>query len=308
MEKLQTYLFAASVGGLILLTGCIKTEDPTAPEGAKNYEGIHSLQKSGKCVTPPPNLVNWWPGDGNADDIQDGNPGTPVGGTTFAQGLVGQAFSFDGNVGTGVFIGDQANLENLSQITIDAWVNTTGGGDQPIITKHSSTNPSWVLRTFFGDNTGRVSFGVETNLGTTVTFNELVSTTSITDGQFHHVAGTYDGSTVKLYVDGVLEASAPLSGTIKNSIYRVVIGNFDFLGLGILLNNAFNGLIDEVEVYDRALTASEIQAIFDAGGAGKCKKVTICHKPGTPAQKTLVIPIQALAGHLGHGDTIGPCN
>ncbi|MGH7597876.1 MAG: TolB family protein [bacterium] len=36
-------------------------------------------------------------------------------------------------------------------------------------------------------------------------------------------------------------------------------------------------------------------------------KVTICHKPGTPAQKTLVIPIQALKGHLGHGDTIGPC-
>lgn len=37
-------------------------------------------------------------------------------------------------------------------------------------------------------------------------------------------------------------------------------------------------------------------------------KVTICHKPGTPAQKTLVIPIQALPGHLGHGDTIGSCN
>lgn len=35
--------------------------------------------------------------------------------------------------------------------------------------------------------------------------------------------------------------------------------------------------------------------------------ITICHKPGTPAQKTMVIPIQALAGHLGHGDTIGPC-
>ena len=35
--------------------------------------------------------------------------------------------------------------------------------------------------------------------------------------------------------------------------------------------------------------------------------VTICHKPGTPAEKTLILPVSALQGHLGHGDTIGPC-
>jgi hypothetical protein len=41
--------------------------------------------------------------------------------------------------------------------------------------------------------------------------------------------------------------------------------------------------------------------------AGKCKEVAVCHKPGTLAQKTLAIPLQALAGHLGHGDTTAPC-
>lgn len=83
------------------------------------------------------------------------------------------------------------------------------------------------------------------------------------------------------------------------------IGTIPTATIGFL--GHFKGLIDEVEVFDRALTASEIQDIYNAGSAGKCKVVTICHKPGTPAQKTLVIPIQALAGHLGHGDTIGPC-
>ena len=57
MKNLRTYLFAALFLGLIVLTGCSKTEDPTSPEGAKNYEGIHSLQKSGNCVTPPPDLI-----------------------------------------------------------------------------------------------------------------------------------------------------------------------------------------------------------------------------------------------------------
>src|SRR5438270_12952784 len=48
------------------------------------------------CTPPPPNMVSWWPGDGNANDIQGGNNGTLQGGATFASGKVGQAFSFDG--------------------------------------------------------------------------------------------------------------------------------------------------------------------------------------------------------------------
>ena len=48
------------------------------------------------CVPPPPGMVSWWPGDGNANDIQDGNHGTLRNGATFAPGKVGQAFSLDG--------------------------------------------------------------------------------------------------------------------------------------------------------------------------------------------------------------------
>src|SRR3989304_6013682 len=53
-------------------------------------------QIDGQCVAPPSDLVSWWPGDGNANDIIDANQGTLQNGATFAVGKVGQAFSFDG--------------------------------------------------------------------------------------------------------------------------------------------------------------------------------------------------------------------
>ena len=64
----------------------------------------------------------------------------------------------------------------------------------------------------------------------------------------------------------------------------------------------FHGLIDDVRIYNHALSASEIQAIVNAGTEGM--KVAIRHKPGKKAEKTLVVPYQALAGHLRHGDEI----
>src|SRR5262249_4452298 len=76
------------------------------------------------CVTPPPNMVSWWPGDGNANDIQDGNNGTLQGGATFAAGKVAQAFSFDGVNGS-VTVPDSANLDITGPLTIDVWVNVT---------------------------------------------------------------------------------------------------------------------------------------------------------------------------------------
>lgn len=80
-------------------------------------------------------------------------------------------------------------------------------------------------------------------------------------GVFHHVAGTFDGSTMRLYLDGVEVGSLPVSGTIAPPTFINLSSPFETL----------DGLLDEVEFYDRALTAQEIAAIFAAGEAGKCK-------------------------------------
>jgi hypothetical protein len=64
-------------------------------------------------------------------------------------------------------------------------------------------------------------------------------------------------------------------------------------------SGGFTGTIGETRP-GGVLTAATFTLVID-------NKITICHKPGTPAEKTLLIPIEALDGHLGHGDLIGPC-
>src|SRR5439155_5935471 len=92
---------------------------------ASEIQAIVNAGSAGKCRTctpPPPSMTAWYPGDGNANDIQGGNNGTLENGTTFAPGKVGQALSFDG-VDDQVVVPPNANQNGGSQITIDAWVN-----------------------------------------------------------------------------------------------------------------------------------------------------------------------------------------
>ena len=70
----------------------------------------------------------------------------------------------------------------------------------------------------------------------------------------------------------------------------------------------FNGAIDDILIFNGVLGSVEVQQLYLATMQNDGEQVTICHKPGTPAQKTLEIPIQALAGHLVHDDQIGACD
>jgi len=130
-----------------------------------------------------------------------------------------------------------------------------------------------------------------------------LSTGSLTGlNQWSHVAVVINGTIDKIYINGVLNTT---NTQVENSF-----ANFGGLVFGSGFSGDYiflDGDLDEITVYKRVLSDDEIQAIYNAGSAGKCKKVKICHKPGTPAQRTLEIPVQALAGHLGHGDTIGSC-
>jgi len=104
-------------------------------------------------------------------------------------------------------------------------------------------------------------------------------------------------------------ASAPLpNGSVANSWPLSIGGLYDTrFSPPVQLHHVFGGLLDEVEIFNVALTPDDVAAIFQAGSAGKCREVTICHKPGTSEQRTLTVPSQALSGHLNHGDSIGSC-
>jgi len=215
--------------------------------------GSHAVAQT--CVPPPEGLVSWWPGDDNADDIADGNNGALVGGATFAAGKVGQAFSFSGP-GDSVNMGSPVNLQ-LQDFTIDAWIKQNAGGDAGIAGYGFPGGYTLILAS------GEL---VLTKNG----FSHVGSGLVMGGTDWHHVAVTKSGSNVVFYLNGV--ASTPKSydpGFTFESTF--------FIG------GAFNGLIDEVEIYNRALSAAEIQAIFNAGSAGKCKviEVTIDIKPGS---------------------------
>ena len=75
------------------------------------------------CVQPPPGLVAWWPGDGNANDIVGSHNGTLQNGATFAPGLVGQAFSFDGVDDFIQVLDSDLWAFGTKDFTIDMWVN-----------------------------------------------------------------------------------------------------------------------------------------------------------------------------------------
>ncbi|MGI9067601.1 MAG: hypothetical protein ACR2HX_14520, partial [Pyrinomonadaceae bacterium] len=80
-------------------------------------------EQGAACLTPPPNMVSWYPGDGDANDIQGTNHGTRQGGATAtATGKVGQAFSFNGTTGY-VSLGNPEGLKISGPLTIDAWIN-----------------------------------------------------------------------------------------------------------------------------------------------------------------------------------------
>src|SRR5438309_2547650 len=220
------------------------------------------------CTPPPSGLVSWWPGDWNANDVQAGNNGTLQGSVGFVAGEVGQAFSFAGMDGGGVLIGNPSNLQ-LQDFTIDAWVRRTrldiAGSHPPtfdgVIVNHGHDAYDFGL---FPDGEILLSQVDES-------FVSSGSGLQVTDTNFHHVAVTKAGSKVVFYVDGT--PGVPIT-------YGPVFAFTKNLSLGARLDVSaptaststatFAGVLDEIEIFNRALTAGEIQAIFAARSAGKC--------------------------------------
>lgn len=212
-------------------------------------------QSTQNCVSPPSGLVSWWPGDGNANDIQDGNNGT-LQGATFTPGLVGQAFSFDG-VNDYVAISNAPSLTLNAQFTIEFWMRPS------VSISPATTNAPYLLAKGpndsigFANSDGRIEVrGITPRL--------YSSTSTWNAGTWYHIALTFDATGYKLFINGVQEGSVTNSYSILSSSNDLSLG-------GHGPSNFFNGQLDEVTINSRALTAPEILAIYNAGSAGKCK-------------------------------------
>ncbi|MHC4985538.1 MAG: LamG domain-containing protein, partial [Planctomycetota bacterium] len=141
--------------------------------------------------------------------------------------------------------------------TLLAWVKWDGGGKGHIVSKGS--NPSaehqlWALR---ADNKGDLTFIVQTDDGDSTSLD--TSSKPLETGQWYMVAGVYDGSTMRLYVNGEQVASVAKSGEIATD-------SSDSAWIGGCPSNGkpqrWDGAIDEAAILDKALTAEELQDLY----------------------------------------------
>ncbi len=240
----------------------------TAEEVQEHFDAL-----GGVCTLPPGDLVAWWTGDDNAYDLQNVHDGTLQGGTTFAAGMVGSAFSFDG-VDDYVTVPHHADFNPSGAFSVDAWFNADpqqpGPNGQFLIVDKShgfTDGTGWALQ---GNPNGTLAFffGTGGGSGDPANFTGVSSTVSVLDDQWHHVAGVFTGAQFEIYLDGALGGSQSFTGLPVGNNRAVVIGRS--WGGGTPTRH-FHGLIDEVEFFDRALSGTEVQAISEAGTAGKCK-------------------------------------
>jgi uncharacterized repeat protein (TIGR01451 family) len=222
------------------------------------------------CTPWPDGLVGWWRGEGNGDDFVSTNHGTLGRGVSFLPGKVGRAFRFvEWNESYMQLANSPAFQPENNQLTIEAWVKpdftVTGNRIDTIMMKRDGcgTFSYWLgLDKGARGSVGSVWFGTS---GTPEVRSE---DTVPNDGQFHHVAATFDGNkaseNVHLYLDGREVALADAPGPIPVTSSAPVFGKHAECGA------YSSALMDEIAFYSRELSAAEIKAIYDAGIAGKC--------------------------------------
>ena len=218
-----------------------------------------------------PGILGWWRGQANANDEINGNAGTLINGATFGIGEVGLGYDLNGS--DYVDLGNPATFNPTNALTIDYWVNvrgqvTPGTWSQNVMGKDGELwNGQRQYKLIVGDSptsAGNPDFRAHVWLPSGPAI--IDSTNVVQTNTWYHVAQTYDGTSLKLYVNGVLDGQLAASGPIVTTPEPLRFGQGP---PGSGYEYPFNGILDEPSIYNRALSASEIHAIYQAGGTGK---------------------------------------
>lgn len=226
----------------------------------KKYSPDENIITNGLILHIDPSKNTSYPGTGNTiyDLSGSGNTGTLTNGPIFSS-LNGGSISFDGS-NDYINIPD-ANSLNPSTITLSCWVklNTFTDNANLISKGFTSVGSPYIQYTLkMNTTTNNNLYGFEISKNGTNVF--VYTTTPLSINTYYHLTATYDGNTLRLYKDGVLDpASAVSSGTIASYATPVQIGRWGTQG-----TQHFNGNISQVQIYNRALTQQEILQNYNA--------------------------------------------
>jgi hypothetical protein len=236
------------------------------------------LRHTGGIVTGQPinwahplnrGLVSWWltlPGaygrafkwfdlcNRNHGTLTNMDPGTDWVGPQGRRGGWG-ALSFDGTDDS-VQMPQSTILKPTTAITAAAWVRAADVHDtQPVLTWDGGSVDAYRLQLKDAGGVDSVTFLI----GTTAATKTYTAGTKFLNGTWYHLVGTYDGANVRIYVDGIEEASTALTGNITYNPFgdqRVYIGSSN------TVSSFRKGLIDDVRIYNRALSAGDVAWLY----------------------------------------------
>jgi hypothetical protein len=221
---------------------------------------------------PTGDMVAYYPFEGNADDVTgNGHDGDTVQGVTYGSGNVGQAAIFE--EGDYIEVADDSDLDIIGgSFTIALWMKTTSNDRGGLIRKNmvDSWQPVYSVEFDYGNN-HQIRFLLSDEEGATP---DIDSTTQINDGEWHHVVAMYDDDAgddgvgeMTLYVDGMRENSRSMSFDQTDTTGNLQFGRMYNEDRGVV--GQLDGSLDEVRIYDRTLSDSEIMDLSSQGSGGQ---------------------------------------
>jgi glucose/arabinose dehydrogenase len=265
-----------------ILGGTSYAFDSWSDGGARSHDIVASTSRtltarftSTGAPPAPAGLVGSWSFDEGSgtvatDSSGRGNTGTLGGGPTWtSSGRHGGALSFDGT-NDWVTVADSASLDLTGPLTTTAWVRPASLGSwRQVVMKETSGGLAYAL--YANGESGNRPAGYYSIGGAD---RGVDAPAALASGTWTHLASSFDGTTMRMFVNGVQVASTPFAGSVPTSGSPLRIGGNGVWG------EWFAGLIDEVRVYNRALSAAEVSADSLTGGAADTVPPTA---PGTPA-------------------------
>jgi uncharacterized repeat protein (TIGR01451 family) len=198
-------------------------------------------------------LVDWYQAQGNAQDSAGNNNGTTLGNVAYAPGVSGLAFSLNG---TNAYVQLGPQPFGASDFSVNFWLQTSNPGFQSVLGNRVSVGHGNFFQLRM--NNGHLTVELDQDASGT-NYVAITSSRLLDDGLFHQVTVTRSGTTVSLYIDGVLDSSATSAGVTNiSSTNPFILGAEPQVGVVPF----FNGLIGGVQIYKTNLTPAQIELLY----------------------------------------------